>query len=110
MRKVISLQMAQHLVQLFGGVILCYLQGAEQQSVSAVKSHAAPCVDTERLEKLFMHHLLQLRCNSHSVPAMEGGEHHSGNIESSSQLQLGSVIFQSASLLNHSCYPNAFFR
>ncbi len=71
------------------------------------------------LKRLFYHHLLQLRCNSHSVSdLLECG--HSGEllhcdsgeglIQSVRPVSFGSVLLPTASLVNHSCTPNAIFR
>ena len=75
-----------------------------------------------RLRQLFRHHLLQLRCNSHFVSAVmsdrvqESADSASltaatrGAVETTSERKLGTVIYTTASLMNHSCAPNAIFR
>ena len=72
------------------------------------------------LRELFLHHLLQLRCNTHSISAVrvEEGEANGtlgstgsgGLVQRTAEVQLGSAIYPSASLMNHSCLPNALFR
>ena len=78
-----------------------------------------------QLKKLFLHHLLQLRCNPHivseimTVPEVNPDSKQSVGAESRAagefvdavrEVGLGTVLFPTASLMNHSCSPNAFFR
>ena len=93
--------MADTLMECFGDVIMEYL--TFDLSLSP---------DKECLRKIFLHHLLQLRCNSHSVTAVvEEGEGEGRDVvQSSCEIQVGSVVFSTASLFNHSCVPNIFFR
>ena len=78
-------------------------------------------LEASSLQMLFLHHLLQLRCNSHSVSEVvecgEGGEFLGsagvtldGPIKSMRPVSFGTVLLPTASLMNHSCSPNAFFR
>ena len=75
------------------------------------------------LQQLYHHHLLQLRCNSHFVSmVMSDGSQDSAHVASTAaatvgegvetitERKLGSVIYPTASLINHSCTPNAIFR
>ena len=76
------------------------------------------------LQQLFHYHLLQLRCNSHFVSVVMSGGHQesaghvastaaasvSEGVEITTERKLGSVVYPTASLMNHSCLPNAIFR
>ncbi len=71
------------------------------------------------LKRLFLRHLLQLRCNSHAISEISceleesdgsGSDKGRGGIETVREMMIGSVILPTASLMNHSCSPNAIFR
>ena len=83
------------------------------QCVSADQSHP---LTLSHLRSLFLHHLLQLRCNAHSISAIMAEEEcTSGSdggsvVQTTSEVQLGSAVYPTASIMNHSCCPNAIFR
>lgn len=70
------------------------------------------------LEGLFLRHLLQLRCNSHAISEvlseLEYDSEHSNasdrSVEAVREMRIGTVLLPTASLMNHSCSPNAMFR
>ena len=64
------------------------------------------------LKQLFLHHLLQLRCNTHNISTIivDDSTSSSSEVQSTSEVQLGSAVYPTASLMNHSCNPNALFR
>ena len=65
----------------------------------------------DQVKKLFLHHLLQLRCNTHTISTVIVDEAGSGEeCVRTTEAKLGSAVYPSASLMNHSCYPNALFR
>ena len=137
-------QMANHLIECFGDVIVSYLQTHyfEQVSTGLTPNQSDLRAKAENvdhisgpsrgfqtkslsdlkisLQQLFHHHLLQLRCNSHFVSVvMSDGSQDSAHVastavgdrvETTTQRKLGSVIYPTASLMNHSCVPNAIFR
>ena len=120
--------MSDILAECFGDAILGYLQTTTSKSPT-------PCdFNTDRnagslvpsmagLKLLFHHHLLQLRCNSHfisvvmlenpqepSLIATASSDHSTSAIETTSEKKLGTAIYPTASLMNHACAPNVFFR
>lgn len=118
--------MTNVLTECFGDTILSYLQTAASKSplLPHTDSNAtSPPPSMVGLKQLFYHHLLQLRCNSHFVsavildgdtrqessPAIASDGGHSA-VETTSEMKLGSTVYPTASLMNHSCAPNAFFR
>lgn len=69
------------------------------------------------VEKLLLHHLMQLRCNVHAITKIISEEESgggrsevSGSVERQRQVRLAMAIFPTASLLNHSCDPNTVVR
>ena len=109
--------MADIMTECFGDVIESYLN--TKQSHQDLKQSPQPTPDdaSKRLDSglrsLFLHHLLQLRFNSHSLTAVveeEGGGNGGEVVGSSREVQVGSAIFATASLFNHSCWPNIIFR
>jgi len=110
------MQMTTHLVRFFGTSILEYVQ----QSCEEAEEQKRSCVDKEalsRLEELFFQHLLQIWVNAHMVTCVSAMEEEPGAADGRSRLmervaetQLGRVLLPTASLINHSCLPNAFFR
>ena len=69
----------------------------------------APSLDAVR--ELLLHHTLQLRCNALAVTAMVGSVKDSKSpVQGMEQTKLGSALYVSASLLNHSCDPNTIVR
>lgn len=113
--------MADALTDCFGDSITQYL-AVEAEVLPSPTLTAQQMVSG--LKGLFLHHLLQLRCNSHSVSvvevehpnttssgeAMEAGTSGEGLVETTKELQLGSALYPTASLFNHSCWPNVIFR
>ena len=101
--------MAETLMDCFGDTIKAYLhsQAAEHHDHSVLEDTSGG------LRDLFLHHLLQLRCNSHRVTAVleTGGLAERGEmVQTSHKVTLGSAVFPTASLFNHSCWPNIIFR
>ena len=90
--------------------------------LSSCKTAANPNESSSNrdLRQLFLHHLLQLRCNTHSISVVSVDEEEGSGtlgsasggdlVQRTSEVQLGSAIYPSASLMNHSCLPNALFR
>ncbi len=67
------------------------------------------------VKELFLHHLLQLRCNTLAVSSLSGRflstEQQSGsNVQDKYEVKLGSALYPTLSLINHSCRPNAILR
>ena len=123
----IHIQMVDTMMEIFGDAISEYVLNSteeeERDLKTAVTAHSSLTLDRESiasgLRSLFLHHLLQLRCNSHSVTAVEverkeegerGGERGREVVQSTREVQLGSAVFPTASLFNHSCWPNVIFR
>ena len=124
------IQMAANLVSHFKSMILEYACPSSQIP------EPVPSSDGElssRLESVFLLHLLQLRCNTHVVNHLcderkvdligddelekslkstcgEDGEGLAPRVEGVEEKRLGRVLLPTASLMNHSCVPNAFFR
>ena len=119
----LHVKMADTLMDCFGGVIREYLHahnGSHLDWNSSIHDDASTDLG---LRALFLHHLLQLRCNSHTVRAVEetevegggeggreGGREGGEVVQSTHEIQVGSAIFPTASLFNHSCWPNIIFR
>lgn len=106
--------MADMMIECFGDVIRTYILDTNQQHKDTLPSLNHPDRN-QRLESdlrnLFLHHLLQLRCNSHSITTvMKDSEEGDDVVQASHEVQIGSVIFPTASLFNHSCWPNIIFR
>lgn len=96
---------------------LCF--GEEVRRMCSGVDESANQLEEASLKKLFSHHLLQLRCNSHSVSELAecsqsgkylGGDSGEGPIKSMQHVSFGTVLLPTASLMNHSCLPNAIFR
>lgn len=112
--------MAAHLYQHFGRLILGYIMPD-----CSVEDVALPAIDFEKkyqsesvlLRKLFLRHLLQLRCNSHGVNQVVRKleelqcENETGDVmDALEEVKLGTVVYPTASLVNHSCSCSAFHR
>jgi len=77
-------------------------------------------LEVNLLEKLFLRHLFQLRCNSHAVSeVLDEADDDLGpsnapptgiSVEMLREIAVGTVLLLTASLFNHSCSPNAIFR
>ena len=116
--------MCDVLYRCFGESIASYLQvNDSSESPKPVEKSSGQSSQTDSmadglsslsvgLKQLFQHHLLQLRCNAHfaSVLMSDGAEGSLHGVETTSEVQLGSVVYPTASLMNHSCAPNAIFR
>ncbi|KAL5477992.1 hypothetical protein EMCRGX_G024864 [Ephydatia muelleri] len=61
------------------------------------------------LKAVFLHHLLQLHCNSHSVTMVTTKQGGSG-LDVVGEVVLGAGLYCRTSLFNHSCFPNAICR
>ena len=71
----------------------------------------SPVAALESMRDLLLHHTLQLRCNAHAVTAVVGsGRESESPVQCVEQTKLGSALYSSASLLNHSCDPNTIVR
>ena len=108
------LKMADTLMDCYGEVIKKYLHA---HSSSHLNQDSSSTHDSTGLglRAMFLHHLLQLRCNSHNVAAVEETEEDDSRegedvVQSTHEIQLGSAIYPTASLFNHSCWPNIIFR
>jgi hypothetical protein len=102
-------KMAETMMECFGDTIKAYLNSKETDP----HDHSTPEVTSGSLRSLFLHHLLQLRCNSHRLTAvLEAGEvaGRGESVRSSHEATLGSAVYPTASLFNHSCWPNIIFR
>ena len=132
MTNIPHLQMADIMTECFGDVILQNLKKEESaegrteitQMVPSDSASAKEPTNWEesqtrclsgltltQLRNLFLRHLLQLRCNTHTISAVqEEGASGSESVQSMSEVQLGSAVYPTASLMNHSCHPNAIFR
>ena len=126
------LQMADKLTECFGEVILQHLKNKEsveerteitpmvpsdfadaREPTNLEESHTRclPGLTLTQLRNLFLHHLLQLRCNTHTISTVqEEGASDSESVQTVSEVQLGTAVYPTASLMNHSCHPNAIFR
>ena len=108
------LKMADTLMDCYGKVIEKYLHAHNSSRLHQDSSSTHDSTGLG-LRAVFLHHLLQLRCNSHSVAAVEETEEDDGRegeevVQSTHEIQLGSAIYPTASLFNHSCWPNIIFR
>lgn len=128
MTTISHLQMSDIMTECFGDIILQNLKNGESAegrteipSVSAAakeptnleesQTRCLPGLTLTQLRTLFLHHLLQLRCNTHTISAVqEEGASGSESVQTMSEVQLGSAVYPTASLMNHSCHPNAIFR
>ena len=129
MTTIPHLQMADIMTECFGDIILQNLKNKESaegrtEIPQIVPSDSAAGKEPKNLETrclsgltltqlrtLFLHHLLQLRCNTHTISAVqEEGASGSESVQTMSEVQLGSAVYPTASLMNHSCHPNAIFR
>lgn len=66
------------------------------------------CHKPDTIEKLLLHHLMQLRCNVHAITDITNkeGSNECHSVERLEQARIAMAIFPTASLLNHSCDPN----
>ena len=67
----------------------------------------------ELLERLIYRHLLQLRCNSHTISFLDYEGDSKGGCESllsMSHEKLGVGVYLTANLFNHACEPNTALR
>ena len=116
------MQMCDVLYRCFGESIVSYLQ-VNDSSPKPMEKSSDQSSQTDSmadglsslsvgLKQLVHHHLLQLRCNTHFVSVLmsDGAEESLHGVETTSEVQLGSVVYPTASLMNHSCAPNAIFR
>ena len=105
--------MVDTMMEYFGTVIKQYLHSCTENQLSLQCRYDEGHIDAG-LRSLFLHHLLQLRVNSHSVTAVEMEteevEERGRVVQVSREVQVGSAIFPTASLFNHSCWPNIIFR
>lgn len=86
----------------------CPKHKGERLGDSAV---ASSMVSMETVRELLLHHALQLRCNAHAVTAIVGSDRdRESPVHCVEQTKLGSALYVSASLLNHSCDPNTIVR
>ena len=107
-------KMADQLMECFGDTVMGYLPAAATNRDHSHRS-TAELASESGIRNLFLHHLLQLRFNSHRVtatvtePASAGGREDEV-VQSSHESHIGSAVFLTASLFNHSCWPNIIFR
>lgn len=71
------------------------------------------------LKERFLHHLMQLRCNTVGVsslcssfeqPPNNSGAEHDNYVTEVCEARLGRALYTTLSLVNHSCQPNAILR
>ena len=67
------------------------------------------------VKELFMHHLLQLRCNTIAVSSLSSYSLSTelksvANVQDKYEVKRGSVLYPTLSLINHSCRPNAILK
>ena len=77
--------------------------GLEEHRVEAMKG----------LKRLICYHLLQLRCNSHTVSFLGSEEEDNGacgRLELMLEEKLAVAVYLTTSFLNHACLPNVAFR
>ena len=99
--------MADILSSTFGEIILQYILHSEDVEAGT----ASGIKDLADLRAVFLRHLLQLRCNSHAISTIILDDGDDGaRVHNTSAVKLGSAIYPTVSLLNHSCYPNAILR
>lgn len=117
--------MAEHFVLHFADSILKYVVAAQSKEQLLGDCASPDNALYSKLKKLFLRHLFQLRCNSHAVSVLMTGAEvdlesdlrgHTGggpggdSVDTVREMRLGTVLLPTASLMNHSCSPNAFFR
>lgn len=125
--------MASELTERFGDSILSYLRALRTTELKFSQAlhtsntanpsgggggEIAEALSLSRLKEVFFHHLLQIRCNTHivstltnsSLPPPMAATEEAERVVQTSEATLGNVIYPTASLMNHSCYPNVLFR
>ena len=92
---------------------LCFALQAASQLVSIFEDpllvHSG-LPSREDLWSVLYHHLLQMRCNTHTVMAMDRQGTSDDLTDEIAEQRIGEAVYLTASLFNHSCDPNVFFR
>lgn len=58
------------------------------------------------LGSVVLRHMLQLRCNAQAVSALRNTGERNAAVQSSNEVRIGTAVFPTLSVLNHSCSPN----
>ena len=98
--------MADILTSTFGDILLQHLTKSNSVTTEVTSNIREP----SDLRAVFLMHLMQLRCNSYSVSSVALENASGTHVQKTSAVCLGSAIYPTASLINHSCYPNAILR
>lgn len=88
-------------------LLLIYLQ----KKTDFFEKH--PNLDLDSVGNELLHHMTRLVCNGNAISIHMLSDYDSGShtpISNEAQPRIGTAIFPTSSLLNHSCDPNIFSR